>query len=80
VPSAFLRFEGAALIQIDEQAEARKDEHHGKQRYDRQERLLRRLSNVEVDDPEAYLAKAERLGGKTVVTPTEIATYREIAD
>lgn len=27
---------------------------------------------VEVDDPAAYLAKAERLGGKTVVPPTEI--------
>jgi len=27
---------------------------------------------VEVDDPAAYLAKAEKLGGKTVVPPTEI--------
>jgi predicted enzyme related to lactoylglutathione lyase len=27
---------------------------------------------VEVDDPAAFLAKAEKLGGKTVVPPTEI--------
>jgi uncharacterized protein len=30
---------------------------------------------VEVDDPKAYLAKAEKLGGKTVVPPTEIPSY-----
>ena len=30
---------------------------------------------VEVDDPAAYLEKAEKLGGKTVVPPTEIPTY-----
>jgi len=30
---------------------------------------------VEVDDPAAYLAKAEKLGGTTVVPPTEIPTY-----
>lgn len=30
---------------------------------------------VEVDDPADYLAKAERLGGKTVVPPTEIPSY-----
>jgi len=30
---------------------------------------------VEVDDPAAYLAKAERLGGKTIVPPTEIPTF-----
>ncbi len=30
---------------------------------------------VEVDDPKAYLAKAEKLGGKTVVPPMEIPTY-----
>jgi uncharacterized protein len=30
---------------------------------------------VEVDDPKAYLAKAEKLGGKTVVPPTEIPAY-----
>lgn len=30
---------------------------------------------VEVDDPQAYLAKAEKLGGKTVVAPTEIPAY-----
>lgn len=30
---------------------------------------------VEVDDPTAYLAKAEKLGGKTVVPPTEIPSY-----
>jgi predicted enzyme related to lactoylglutathione lyase len=30
---------------------------------------------VEVDDPQAYLAKAEKLGGKTVVPPTEIPSY-----
>ena len=27
---------------------------------------------VEVDDPAAYLEKAEKLGGKTIVPPTEI--------
>ena len=27
---------------------------------------------VEVEDPAAYLARAEKLGGKTVVPPTEI--------
>jgi predicted enzyme related to lactoylglutathione lyase len=30
---------------------------------------------VEVDDPEACLAKAERLGGKTVVPPMQIPGY-----
>jgi predicted enzyme related to lactoylglutathione lyase len=30
---------------------------------------------VEVDDPAAYLAKVEKLGGKTVVPPTEIPSY-----
>ena len=30
---------------------------------------------VEVDDPAAYLAKAEKLGGRTVVPPTEIPSY-----
>jgi predicted enzyme related to lactoylglutathione lyase len=30
---------------------------------------------VEVDDPAAYLAKAETLGGKTVVPPTEIPNF-----
>ena len=30
---------------------------------------------VEVDDPTAYLKKAEKLGGKTVVPPTEIPSY-----
>ncbi len=30
---------------------------------------------VEVDDPKAYLAKAEKLGAKTVVPPTEIPSY-----
>ena len=30
---------------------------------------------VEVSDPEAYLAKAEKLGGKKVVPPTEIPSY-----
>jgi uncharacterized protein len=30
---------------------------------------------VEVDDPAAYLKKAEKLGGKTVVPPTEIPSY-----
>jgi predicted enzyme related to lactoylglutathione lyase len=30
---------------------------------------------VEVDDPKAYLAKVEKLGGKTVVPPTEIPSY-----
>jgi uncharacterized protein len=30
---------------------------------------------VEVDDPKAYLAKAEKLGGKTVVPPMEVPNY-----
>lgn len=30
---------------------------------------------VEVDDPQAYLAKAEKLGGKTVVPPTEVPEF-----
>jgi predicted enzyme related to lactoylglutathione lyase len=30
---------------------------------------------VEVDDPAKFLAKAEKLGGKTVVPPTEIADF-----
>lgn len=30
---------------------------------------------VEVDDPAAYLAKAERLGGKTVMPPTDIPNF-----
>ncbi len=30
---------------------------------------------VEVDDPAAYLANVEKLGGKTVVPPTEIPDY-----
>ena len=30
---------------------------------------------VEVDDPAAYLKRAEKLGGTTVVPPTEIPTY-----
>jgi predicted enzyme related to lactoylglutathione lyase len=30
---------------------------------------------VEVDDPAAYLASAEKLGGKIVVPPTEIPSY-----
>jgi uncharacterized protein len=30
---------------------------------------------VEVDDPTAYLAKAERLGGRTIVPPTEIPQF-----
>ena len=30
---------------------------------------------VEVDDLDRYLAKAEALGGKTVVPPTEIANF-----
>src|SRR5262245_5305354 len=30
---------------------------------------------VEVDDPAAYLARAEQLGGRTVVPPTEIPSY-----
>ena len=30
---------------------------------------------VEVDDPAAYLKKAEQLGGKMVVPPTEIAQF-----
>jgi predicted enzyme related to lactoylglutathione lyase len=30
---------------------------------------------VEVDDPKAYLAKAESLGGKTVVPPTQVPEF-----
>jgi uncharacterized protein len=30
---------------------------------------------VEVDDPAAYLKKAEELGGQTVVPPTELEQY-----
>ena len=30
---------------------------------------------IEVDDPAAYLAKAEKLGGKTLVPPTEVPSY-----
>lgn len=30
---------------------------------------------IEVDDPAAYLKKAEKLGGKTVLPPTEIPSY-----
>ena len=30
---------------------------------------------VEVDDPAAYLAKVEKLGGRTVVPPTEIPQF-----
>lgn len=30
---------------------------------------------VEVDDPKAYLAKAQKLGGNTLVPPTEIPAY-----
>jgi predicted enzyme related to lactoylglutathione lyase len=30
---------------------------------------------VEVDDPAAYLEKAEKLGGTTVVPPTEVPSY-----
>ena len=30
---------------------------------------------VEVDDPRAYLKKAEKLGGKTLVPPTEVPSY-----
>jgi uncharacterized protein len=30
---------------------------------------------VEVDDPAAYLAKVEELGGKTIVPPTEIPQF-----
>jgi uncharacterized protein len=30
---------------------------------------------IEVDDPTAYLAKAEKLGGKTIVPPTEVPSY-----
>jgi uncharacterized protein len=30
---------------------------------------------IEVDDPKAYLAKAEKLGGKTIVPPTEVPSY-----
>jgi len=38
---------------------------------------------VSVDDPQAYLDKAERLGGKTIVPVTEIpnmATIAQLAD
>lgn len=30
---------------------------------------------IEVDDPAAYLKKAEKLGGKTLVPPTEVPSY-----
>ena len=30
---------------------------------------------VEVDDPAAYLRKAEQLGGRTIVPPTEVPEY-----
>jgi predicted enzyme related to lactoylglutathione lyase len=30
---------------------------------------------VEVDDPDAYLARVETLGGKTIVPPTEIPNF-----
>ena len=30
---------------------------------------------VEVDDPAAYLARVEKMGGTTVVPPTEIPSY-----
>jgi predicted enzyme related to lactoylglutathione lyase len=30
---------------------------------------------VEVDDPAAYLAKAEKLGGNTIVPPTELPQF-----
>ncbi len=30
---------------------------------------------VEVDDPAEYLARAEKLGGKTIVPPTEIPNF-----
>lgn len=30
---------------------------------------------VEVDDPATYLSKAEKLGGKTIVPPTEIPNF-----
>jgi predicted enzyme related to lactoylglutathione lyase len=30
---------------------------------------------IEVDDPSAFLEKAEKLGGKTVVPPTEVPSY-----
>jgi uncharacterized protein len=30
---------------------------------------------VEVDDPQAYLSKAEKLGGATVVPPTQIPNF-----
>ena len=30
---------------------------------------------VEVDDPRAYLARAESLGGKTVMPPTEVPEF-----
>ena len=30
---------------------------------------------VEVDDPAEYLSKAEKLGGKTLVPPTEIPSF-----
>lgn len=31
---------------------------------------------VEVEDPAAYLKKAEKLGGKTLVPPTELPDYK----
>src|SRR2546428_8845322 len=37
--SALWRFEGAALIQVDEQREARKDNHHHEQGHNRQQNL-----------------------------------------
>jgi predicted enzyme related to lactoylglutathione lyase len=33
------------------------------------------LQHVEVDDPAEFLEKAEKLGGKTVVPPTEIPDF-----
>ena len=30
---------------------------------------------IEVDDPKAYLARADELGGRTVVPPTEVPGY-----
>jgi predicted enzyme related to lactoylglutathione lyase len=30
---------------------------------------------IEVDDPAAYLDKAEKLGGRTIVPPTEVPSY-----
>ena len=31
---------------------------------------------VEVDDPAAYLARAEKLGGKTIMPPMELAQFK----